>query len=95
MSTYSTYEGLQLKKENSRSMPQETQQIFFKFVKNSKGKINFRATPSAPPPAGTRQTRLSRLSSTQSNYLWWLAISYLSCMPTPLRSRTKCQYLSA
>ena len=77
-----------LKIENPRSIPQETQQKTFKFVKSSKGQINFRAPPSAPPPAGTRQTRLSRLSGTQSNYLWWLAISYLSCMPTPLRSRT-------
>ena len=69
-------------------MPQETQQKTFKFVKSSKGQINFRAPLSAPPPARTRQTRLSRLSGTQSNYLWWLAISYLSCIPTPLRSRT-------
>ena len=34
-----------LKIENPRSIPQETQQKTFKFVKSSKGQINFRAPP--------------------------------------------------
>ena len=31
---------------------------------------------------------LSRLSGTHTQFLWWLAKYYFSCMPTPLRSRT-------
>ena len=59
MSTYSDdNECLQLKKQNLRSMRQETQQKTFKFAKSRKGEINFWA--GIPAPSLDRQHKCFR-----------------------------------
>ena len=39
-------------------------------------------------PMDNRQTSLPEVSGTHTQYLWWLAKYYVSCMPTPLSSPT-------
>ena len=41
-------------------------------------------------PIDNRQTSLSEVSGTHTQYLRWLAKYYVSYMPTPLSSRTSC-----
>ena len=68
----------------------ENQQENFKFIESFMGEINY--TPAEE--FGTTDNRLTSLSEaggTQTEYLWWLALVYVSCMPTPLSSRSSTQ----
>ena len=74
--------------QNPRSVPQDTQQKTFKFVKSPKGEINFRAPLGIPAPSLDRQNKCFLQFRYQTNFPCHHQKLDRSSTPKPLRSRT-------
>ena len=68
------------KVQKLRSMPQEAQQFFFKFVRNPKGEINFRAPPRLRASDSNRQSYQLWI---YSNYSAWIYLQILTLKLQP------------
>ena len=71
-------------------MPQKTQQKTFKFLKSSKGQINFRPPLGIPAPSLDRQTKCFLQFRCQTNFPCHHQKLDRSPTPKPLESRSIC-----